>query len=519
MKRSIITIFGGLLLLSSCSKKLDLTPVSSVSDASYWKTPDQVDAFVTGIHTRFRNDNGNFLFLGEMRSDIFGLEPGASGSFTTEATQGLEVMWLQKLDVGNPGVSNFGGFYFNINQLNLLISRLATTDFVSAANKSYYLGQAYGMRAFYYFQLLRSWGKVVTQTEPVTSIDISNLAKPASSEEDVMKLIKSDIDNSNNSFGTNYSFTPASMPAASNRKALWSKSATQMLKAEVYLWTSYRGGGTADATVAKTALTDIQTNVPSLTLLPNFSDVFATKGNNEIIFASRYAQNEATMQFVPTSFVPQTGLISNFYDSAQNRKMNDPLKDNWGGLLRAPVRVATFRMYDDRDSRKWATIQPGYTLTGGVYKIAGAFVRKYFGENVAGSRQYTNDFPIYRYADLLLLLAEAKVILGESPATEINLVRARGFGANYNAATLGFPNQAIDADPKEAILQERLYEFIFEGKRWYDLRRMGDNYVFSHIPQALFVNTNPAGRLLWPIDRNSLTNNRSLVQNPGYTQF
>jgi starch-binding outer membrane protein, SusD/RagB family len=519
MKRYIIAAFATLLLLNSCSKKLDLAPVSSVSDANYWQTPDQVDAFVTGIHSRFRSDNGNFLFLGEMRSDIFGLEPGASGSFTTEATQGLEVMWLQKLDVGSPGVSNFGGFYFNINQLNLLISKLSNTNLVSQDVKAYYLGQAYGMRAFYYFQLLRSWGKVVIQTEPVSSIDISNLAKPASSEADVMKLIKSDIDNSNTSFSNNYSFTPASMPAASNRKALWSKSATQMLKAEVYLWTSYRGSGSADATIAKTALTDIQTNVPSLSLLPNFSDVFATKGNNEIIFASRYQQNEATMAFVPTSFVPQTGLIANFYDSAQNRKMNDPLKDNWGGLLRAPVKSATFRQYDDRDSRKWATIQPGYTLSGGVYKIAGTFVRKYFGENVSGSRQYTNDYPIYRYADLLLLLAEAKVILGENPSTEINLVRARGFGANFNSATLGFPNQPIDVDPKEAILQERLYEFIFEGKRWYDLRRMGDAYLFKHIPVSLFTNTDPAGRLLWPIDRNSLTNNRSLEQNPGYSKF
>lgn len=519
MKKNIVIISASIVLLISCSKKLDLTPISTVSDASYWKTSDQVDAFVTGIHSRFRTDNGNFLFLGEMRSDIFGLEPGASGSFTTEATQGLEVMWLQKLDVGSAGVSNFGGFYFNINQLNLLISKLTTTDLVSQANKSYYLGQAYGMRAFYYFQLLRSWGKVVIQTEPVSSIDIANLAKPASTEADVIKLIKDDVDNSNNNFGNNYSFTPASMSAASNRKALWSKAATQMLKAEVYLWTSYRGGGAADATTAKTALTDIQSNIPSLALLPSFSDVFAIKGNNEIIFASRYQQSEATMAWVPGSFVPQTGLIANFYDSAQNRRMNDPLKDNWGGLLRAPVRVAIFRQYDDRDSRKWATIQPGYTFAGGVYKIAGSFVRKYFGENVAGSRQYTNDFPIYRYADLLLLLAEAKVILGQSPATEINLVRARAFGAGYNAATLGYPNQTVDADPKEAILQERLFEFIFEGKRWYDLRRMGDNYVFNHVPLALFVNTNPAGRLLWPVDRNSLTNNRALEQNPGYSPF
>ena len=113
------------------------------------------------------------------------------------------------------------------------------------------------------------------------------------------------------------------------------------------------------------------------------------------------------------------------------------------------------------------------------------------------------------------MLAEAKIILGESPATEINLVRQRAFGANYNAATHAFPNQAIDANPREALLQERFFEFVFEGKRWYDLRRMGDAFVFKYTT----VPSTQAYKLLWPIDRNTLTNNRSLQQNPGYPQF
>ena len=131
------------------------------------------------------------------------------------------------------------------------------------------------------------------------------------------------------------------------------------------------------------------------------------------------------------------------------------------------------------------------------------------------TRQYTNDFPIYRYADLLLLLAEAKIALGENPATEINFVRQRAFGANYVATVHGYPNQPIDAKPKDAILQERLFEFIFEGKRWYDLRRMGDAFVFANTT----ILPSEAYKLLWPIDRNSLTNNRSLEQNPGYPKF
>lgn len=510
MKNNItycITFIGAMMLLiSSCSDKLDIAPVSSISDANFWKSPDQVDAFVTGIHSRFREHNAAFRTLGELRADIFGLEPGSSASFTGEATQGLERLWLQSLDPNNPGIGGFGGFYSNIAQLNLLISKLKTTDVVAPATENYYLGIAHGMRAYYYFHMLRTWGDVVIQTEPTTGVDIANLAKPASSQEEVMNLIKADIDSSNASFGEDYSFRQG--------KSFWSKAATQMLKAEVYLWTSYRGGGAADALIAKNALTDIQANVPALALLPDYADVFAAdnKGNDEIIFASRYGLNEATQNII--SFVPQTGLITNFYDSLENRQFN-VATDNWGGLLRAPLQVSTFREFDDLDSRKWATIQPAYEKVGDTYQIAGAFVKKFEGEQNAGSRQYTNDYPIYRYADLLLMLAEAKLILGEDPSAEINAVRQRAFGENYDAAVHGFPNQPIDANPQEAILQERFLEFIFEGKRWYDLRRMGDEYVYEHTT----LTPDEAYKLLWPIDRGSLTDNRALEQNPGYQKF
>ena len=190
-------------------------------------------------------------------------------------------------------------------------------------------------------------------------------------------------------------------------------------------------------------------------------------------------------------------------------------KDNYGGLLRIPTRIATYRKFSDLDSRKNITIQGAYNLVGGNYVIAGAFLKKYLGEQVAGSRVYTNDFPIYRYADLLLLLAEAKVILSQDPSTEINLVRARAYGANYNALTLGYPNQTIDANAKEAILKERFLEFIGEGKYWYDLRRMGDNFVYANTG----ITAATSYKLLWPIDRATLTNNRLLKQTDGYPAF
>lgn len=518
--RNLIVILGLLTVtMGSCKKDLALTPISNLSDDSYWKNADQYDAFVSGMHSKFRGHSSSFMFLGELRSGIYGTEPGSTASFTGEAPQSLERMWLHTLDMDAAGVANYGGFYTNINQLNLLIHKLNTGTILAEPAKKYYLGIAFGMRAYYYFQMYRSWGKTVIQTEFIdaANMDLFNLAKAASPEADVLKLVREDIDRSNENFGTDYSIR--------RTKSYWSKAATLMLKAEVYLWTAHRSGGIADANIAKTALNDIKTNVPDLGLVTTSSnplntpyvDVFEAKGNKEMIMVSRNRLNEAEMTFIPGSFTPQAGLISNYYDSLANRKFNTSA-ENYGGLLRAPIKIANYRKFSDKDTRRDASIQAAYSLVSSspnVYKIAGCFLRKYQGQQDAGNRKYTNDFPIYRYADLLLLMAEAKEVLGESPAAEINEVRARAYGANYNAAVQGFPNQPGDSDIKNAILQERLFEFVGEGKRWYDLRRMGDSYVFANTG----LSSSEAYRLFWPIDKTSLTNNRALKQTDGYPQF
>lgn len=503
----LLTLFIG---LSSCKDSLELSPISSISDANFWSTPDQYEAFVSGIHSRLRSHTLAFQLLGEVRSDIFGTEPGNAGTFSGEATQGIERLWQQALDLDNPGVSNFGGFYTNIGQLNLLINKVESATNITDANKAYYLGIGYGLRAFYYFHLVKTWGDVIIQTEPVVSFDISNLSKPATPASEVMNLINTDINNSLQAFGNNFSFR--------NQKGYWSRAATLMLKAEYNLWKAHRDGGNSAANEALNALNEIETGVPGLNLIPSYADVFkagvSNKGNNEIIFSIRYLLNEAVMPFSGT-FYPQTNLISNYWDSLENRRF-DVNRDNWGGLLRAPVKSETFRRFNDMDSRKRFSIQAAYNSPSpGVFTIAGCFVKKYEGEQEQGVRRITNDFPIYRFADLLLMKAEAKIILGQDPSTEINRVRQRAYGANYNPSVHGFPNQNGDSNAKDALLEERLFEFVFEGKRWYDLRRFGDQFVFKYTP----IDQTSAYKLLWPIDRNSLINNRDLKQNPGYPTF
>ncbi|HRE53033.1 MAG TPA: SusD family outer membrane lipoprotein NanU [Flavitalea sp.] len=491
--------------LTACNKlSLDLAPVSQIADGNYWQSKGHFESFINGIHSRMRTHEYTFFLLGSIRGDEYGDAP-----FGGESFGGLERYWLNTLNEENAGITNFGELYTNINQINLFINKGLSTNILDEADRNYYLGQAYGMRAFYYFHLLRSWGGVIIWDEPSMSFDVNNLAKPAASASDVMDFIKSDLESSVTHFGGNYTFK-------SNRKTFWSKAATLMLKAEAYLWSSKQfGGGSADAAIAKNALMDIQQNIPSLGLLPDFGEVFSyeNKNNREMIFTIFHELDEAAfMNGNLNNSLPQASYFESFYDSLQDRSFSravDLLQESQRGLTTA-VTKKTYWSFDSEDGRKFGSIQGAYTKDGGVYNLAGCYLSKYQGVNIAGVRRLIDDYPVYRYADLLLMLAEAKAVLGEDITAEINLVRARAYAGNYNESTHGYPNQPGDDDINETLLRERLFEFIGEGKRWYDILRFGKEYVFK------YTTAKQDHLLLWPIDINTLTRNRALQQNPGY---
>ena len=107
--------------------------------------------------------------------------------------------------------------------------------------------------------------------------------------------------------------------------------------------------------------------------------------------------------------------------------------------------------------------------------------------------------------------AEAEALLGNNPAEEINQIRRRAYADAYDEATMGYPHLTGDDEGiNEVLLRERLREFMFEGKRWYDLRRFGQEYVMKY---SSLQNPN---HLLWPIDTDTMTDNPALEQTPGY---
>lgn len=507
------------LTMNSC---LDLEPTSEITDANYWKSEGQFNAFNTGLKAQFRAYGYKFIQWGELRSNIYAGIP-----FSGEAAMG-ERMWNNTLDAANPEISDFGGVYTAINQMNLMIDKANETNVLTEASKGKYLGAAYGMRAFIYFQLLRSYGDVVLYTQHTegSTLDLNNLSMPQSPAADVMKQIKEDILNSEKAYNGNYSFTDG--------RTSWSLAATEMLKGEVYLWSGRQmDGGTADYQVAKQAFQDVDN--ADVALLDNYADVFSfdNKENKEIIFAIYNGEKETTFwggsysqNFVFNQAKEGSYLLYD-YDKEQYVSFANSDYKYHDGRPYVSINKAMFdgdnyasTVYRENDKRFQATLHDVYNTN---ENYVGLLCNKYHGTVLSGGSQtsWYDDQPIYRYSDCLLGLAEAKVLLGEDPKAEINKVRERAYGKAYFQAhaEVQYPNDTdasfyngnkfvgSDADPVEAVLKERMRELMFEGKRWYDIRLMDKATKYS---------TASASRLLWPIDENALGENSKLKQTPGY---
>lgn len=523
MKKTFTYLLAGisLILFSRCDS-LDIEPTSSLAGTAYWKTADHFSAFNTGLHALLREKSYNFFLLGEPRADIYGDNPIGG-----EASQGLERLPYNTINKENVGISNYGDMYKIINQINQMIAKTAETEILPEATKNYYLGEAYGMRAYLYFHLLRSWGDVILYLDYTEgqNIDLSNTKKGVSPATEVMEQIKKDIQASEAAFGNDYTFKLG--------RHFWSASATQMLKGEVYLWSGRQmNGGASDYTTAKAAFENVK-KAPVELVKSSFKDIFSfeNKKNKEMIFTIHNGKDEYDMwggSYRNTLVPAQDKMIKVYCDENGNSFVGTP-DAQLNGLTRLQVqREFYFKSFRDNDTR-WTTSLKAVYQKNDKEEIEyfGPLAYKFQGTMIEGSstRSFLDDFPIYRYADCLLQLATAEALLGEDPAEEINAVRERAYGSKYfneHRAEVAYPN---DNDPEfyannkwvkpdnagalEAILKERLREFMFEGKRWYDIRLLGWEYVhqYSSAEQA---------RLLWPVDANTLTNNGDLKQTPGY---
>lgn len=112
---------------------MDLEPVSSISDSKYWKDQAQFAAFNVGLQGLFREKSFQFYEWGELRTNLYAGTP-----FSGEAVH-YNNLFNNTLNATTPEVTDFGGVYTIINQINLMISHTENTDVLNEAQRKHIL--------------------------------------------------------------------------------------------------------------------------------------------------------------------------------------------------------------------------------------------------------------------------------------------------------------------------------------------------------------------------------------------
>lgn len=504
IKTCILMLLG--VAMTSCNA-LDLGPEDFYSINNYWNSSEQCERFILGLHYRLRERAEIMWLMGESRG---GLLSPASVTSTGEGASNIEAI-SNNLSEANPVLTSWGNFYMDIYQINHAIDKLTTAcEFLDDKTRNTYLGQLYGLRAFYYFHMLRTWGGVPLCDKPdvLMTSDIAQLSKERATEQATWQFIRDDVDRSCEAYA-NLDFENFQ-----GRNCYWNKAASYCLKAEVYLWGAkvrplkgtsvFSPNPEADLVEAQKALQAVE---PLYTYNEKFIDAFSPTNkdsNRETIFALRFKLGEKTHFY--SNFTYNVATFTKWYD-LNGVKMGNVLNIG-SGAMRYEYKLDFYRSFADADTRRDATFLPFCGKNNDEeLELAGLVLRKFLGETSNGRVQYTNDIPVYRYMDVALMLAEIAAALNEPAEVErwIGCVRKRAYGSGAPAFTYTTPEAA-----EEAILAERDAEFAAEGKRWYDVRRMLDGKY------ALELVSGNELKQVWPIDAGVLSKDNKVKQNEGY---
>ncbi|MDQ6477160.1 RagB/SusD family nutrient uptake outer membrane protein [Dyadobacter sp. LHD-138] len=469
---------------------LDVSPTSVITTTSFWKTQNDAEGALNGMYVNLRNVSGAIYTLGEQRSEVF--EGGVYGS-------GRNDLFLNEISGDQPNHPDWSGFYTVVNAANLILKYAPAVQFKTDAAKNSILAQAYAMRAYTYFVMTRTWGDLIIRTEPTESSSAEVTIKERVPQAEVFRLIKDDLEKAITLFPDN------NLPSG---RFKWSKAAANALKADVFLWTGKKlNGGQADFTTALNAISEVEK--ADVSLLPNFSDLFeyVNKGNKETIMTIRYqdldgaANNQFWLHWIIDSAIPAN-------TDAATKALIQPVGGGQGLLvLTGLVR----NQFTEDDTRKKGSFHEIFTYDqAGKATFYTTLAMKGRGLLTGGSRLFLSDIVLYRYADILLMKAELKNALGQDPSEDINKVRQRAYKTSYDKHI--FVNGTKEAND-EAILKERLFELVYEGKRWWDLVRF--NKAFDLVPN-LKSKKGQDNLLLFPIANTILSLEPKVKQNPGY---
>lgn len=468
----------GLVSFSSCEKNLEESP-KSVAEEVFYNTKEEVVTAVNAIYSPLRGEIANYAATLEAHSDLM---YGRGSWDPISQYQGLN-------DANITRVSGFwNGFYLTIRNANLVIANAPNGSSIAEDDINKYVAEAKFLRALTYFHMVRNWGSIPLRTEE--NMTVKDL--PKSSVADIYSLIVSDLVTAEAALPDN--------PTHIGRPTQW---AAKTLLSDVYL----QLGRFQEASIKANEV--IQSNKFSLVPITSVSDI------QHKIFGPELLTTPEEVFYLKFSRLANQGNYILWISNHPSTNLY-----NFGGAYAVHGNATNINYvnWNASDIRKgmWHRINFGL----GANTLVSA---KYVDQKAVSNTGAGNDFPIYRYADVLLNYAEAAARSENtvSPAAmeALNKVHRRAYGHNPNLPSpidFNIADYNVDAFIN-LVIRERGYEFVYEGKRWFELKRTGKA---NELIQAAKAKTIAEKHLLWPIPISEMNYNKALDpatdQNPGY---
>ncbi|MDB5013828.1 MAG: hypothetical protein JWQ25_2030 [Daejeonella sp.] len=484
----ILTSFSGILF--SCSK-LDEKPESFAVASEFYKNEDQARGAVNASYRKLYETGqslyNSLLQIGvEMATDDYEAGPRArnahvralSGLTHDASNDRMEQLWKQSYDA--------------INTSNIAVDKIAEIPAanISDAKRKQFINEAKFLRALHYFNLVRWFGDVPLVLHSTTSLNPDDLYVEKSAENLVYdQIIKDLLDAEGLPSAKEYSASDVGRATRGAAKSLLSK---------VYL--THKEWQKA-ANKAKEVI-DSQ----DYALFENFADVFnvATKNGKEHIFSAQFKGN-ANYQgnsLASRSAANEVPGINGDYADALHKA---------SGL---------YASFSDNDTRKAVTFitQMVSPVDGKTYTFE-PHLHKYYDPSVVGNQgQSSKNLPIIRYAEVLLIYAEALNEVNHGPTLEayaaIDAVRSRAGIAKLQDLSPGLTEIGF----RDSVFQERRKELVFEYQRWFDLVRRGADYYVTTLKAAGKTLAAPR-HIHFPTPQRELNLNPKLKQHPDWINY
>ena len=513
-----LLMFAVIGCFSSCEKFLDTEPSDSLSSEFYYNTETELNNALTGVYDVLGSEGlyGNAIFTT--------LHVATDLSFYRRNNISVGVQVLNYDASATEIRSMWAVLYDGINRANLLLENINKPQ-MDDANRNVIKGEALFLRAYYYFLLVSNWGDVPLVLSSKVSLNATNVARTSS--EEVYAFILKDMEEAEGLVKDIRSIGYGGRV---------SKSAVRGILARVNLYMAGYplGNATRYPEALKWAQKVINDASAGHSLNPSYSQIFINYAQDKYDINSSIWEVEFWGNRIGNAYL-ESGRLGNT-NGVQCGDMNEGYSYGFVGAT-----SKLYNLYDGGDVRRdWAVAPYSYKgqtsekvawkATDIYQRMDGKFRRGY--ELIEKQKNYTpQNFPLLRYADVLLMAAEAENAINgptELAHQMLNFVRERAGAIQYN--DVNGNTITISDDFLKVIQDERARELCFEALRVNDLKRWG-LYLFNLKAAANeFTQRAPAGfkyaalsgnnvaerHLLFPIPLHEISLNSLLTQNPGW---